>query len=251
MEAIQNRMDSVLSLDRYHLSALPDSQMAMLIEDAVSSGDLPSIDSALQLFALGAKSSIFAMGMICVIVDREGLYKKGGYRSYLDYLAHVSDFADIPVQTISDAKRIAEIYLNHFQKLAQVKFVIDRNAHKLRFLDSAIEAHGEEAYRKIGSLSLREFQKWAYSSERSDESQQSAPYNPPIEVYNDQIRVAGAPVLVFDSALPEEEKKFLGSYLDSIYRIRQTGNVPFLLETYDEGEQRAILNFQKRYRAKK
>jgi hypothetical protein len=35
------------------------------------------------------------------------------------------------------------------------------------------------------------------------------------------------------------------------YRIKAGGNVPYIVETYDEGEQRAIDNFLKKYRSKK
>jgi|GEM_PF-6387321 len=248
METIQNQLEIPFSPERYHLASMEDNRAANLIMAAVTTSEFSELVLTLKQFAAEARSSIFAMGLLCLIIDREQLYKKGGYRGYYDYIAHVETEAEIPAQTLSDAKRIAEIYLEHFHKLEQQNFSVIGHAHKLRFLDAAVEHHGVEAYKKIKTATFREFQRWAQEDETKPVEK---PYTPKVEIFEDQILVEGAPVLNFAESLPDEEKLLLGKYLDSIYRIRQNGNEPFLIDTYDTGEQYAILAFQKRYRAKK
>lgn len=250
MEAIKNVLDVPTNPDRYHIRYIDDVDAGDIAASVAMSGDLDLIEDAIKTFATQARSAIISIGLLCVAIDREHLYKQGGFTSYLDYMQHLEDAANIPPQTLSDAKRIAETYLDHFQKLQQYNFRVVGNAHKLRFLDIAVERHGEDAYKKLIASSLREFQSWAASdpSERSDVNKTLLPK---ILVDKMRIMVDGVSVLNFAPELPLDERTFLTGILGAAYKIRKTGNLPFILDTYDAGEQRAVMNFLKKRRASK
>jgi hypothetical protein len=195
-----------------------------------------------------ARSSILLLGMACLIIDREAIYDQKGYKSYLEYATHLYDAIGISPQTLSDAKIIAENYVDHFTELNRAGFKIDQNAHKLRYLEAAIGNHPtrkSEVFKRITSSSFREFRDWSKPREPAEEHQ------PDIKISQNKIYVDGKNILNIPSGLSEREQKRLSAYLQAGYRIWATGNEPFVLDTYDQGEQRAILIFQKKYRSKK
>jgi hypothetical protein len=51
--------------------------------------------------------------------------------------------------------------------------------------------------------------------------------------------------------VPEKVRESVARDLAETFRIRASGNEPFIVETYDRGEQRAIDIFLKKYRAGK
>ncbi len=247
MESIRNVLDIPTNPDKYHLRYIDDKEAGDIAASVAMSGDLDLIEDAIKTFATQARSAIVSIGILCVVIEREKLYVQGGYKGYLDYIAHLEDAASIPTQTISDAKRIAESYLEHFQKLQQYNFKVIGNAHKLRFLDTAVGNHGEDAYKKLIASSFREFQSYAVEaqSERSDVDETNLPK---IHVDKTRITVDGIAILNFDPQLPETERSYLTGIIGAAYKIRKTGNMPFLVDTYDAGEQRAIMNFLKKRR---
>lgn len=78
--------------------------------------------------------------------------------------------------------------------------------------------------------------------------EEKSTYTPDVKISREVISVDGVNILNFDLSLDWEEREMLASYLASVYKIRRTGNDPFVIDTYDEKEQRAILKFQKEYR---
>ena len=155
----------------------------------------------------------------------------------------------LPPQTLSDAKIIAETYIDWFSELKRAGFKIEGNAHKLRFIKIALENHPkkqDEVFERAAMSTFREFTVWAKSRGRK-----APEYNPTVKVTANRISIDGRNILNFDEDLPVKEKENIAGYLSAVYKIRESGNEPFIIDTYDAGEQRAILNFQKKYRSTK
>lgn len=243
-------------LDKYHLQYLKglydDSTTTDTIIEAMRSKNRQAIESVIKDAADRMKSSILVIGIACVIIDREALYAGTGYSSYLSYALSLSDLAGIPPQTLSDAKIIGEVFIDYFDRLKKVGFVPQGNAHKLRFLPRALENHPDaqdEVFKRVAKDSLMKFKEWAIAPE----NEEKPPKEPSVkvEVTDSKIMVDGKTVLNFPKGLPAKEKNMLASYLTTLYQIRAVGNEPFVVSTYDHGEQRAIMNFLKKYREKR
>lgn len=251
-EAIKNEFDTGFQIDKYKIGSIKELVNIDASGDALAafkSKDLPSIESAIEGLAKHARSAILLIGIGCVIIDRESLYEAAGYRSYLEYASHLFEKMGLPPQTLSDAKIIAETYIDRFSELKKAGFKIEGNAHKLRYVKIAIENHPkkqDEVFERVTTNTLREFIVWAKSRGRKVPE-----YNPTVKVTATRISIDGKNILNFDEDLSAKEKENIAGYLSAVYKIRESGNEPFILDTYDAGEQRAILNFQKKYRATK
>ena len=257
-EVIRNVFDaSYPQIDKYHLNYLKDifsndNNTTDTIIEAMQSKNREAIESVIREAGNRMKSSILVIGIACVIIDREALYAGTGYSSYLSYALSLSDLAGIPPQTLSDAKIIGEAFIDYFDRLKKVGFVPQGNAHKLRFLPRALENHPhnqDEVFRRVAKDSLAQFKEWAAAPETKEPATKEPSVK--IEVTDSKIAVDGRTVLNFPKGLPAKEKNMLASYLTSIYKIRAVGNEPFVVSTYDHGEQRAIMNFLKQYRQKR
>jgi len=250
-QVIKNVFEPGRVSDKYHTQFLQNLHYGDIGDSALEafrSLDITSIDEVIKRLAENARSSILLIGVGLVVVDREGIYKAAGYHSYLEYAAHLYEEVGLAPQTLSDAKIIAEVFLDHFSELKKAGFKIENNAHKLRYLEAALANHPkseEEVYKRIAGDTFQTFRDWALTTGRKPR------YTPSVKVTSTRIMVDGKNVLNIAEDLPDQEKKTLASYLKAVYEIRATGNEPFILETYDEGEQRAIMNFLKKYRMKK
>jgi hypothetical protein len=256
---IQNVYDTSYPVrDKYHLKYLQnlygENITTSEMIDALRSKNREAIESVVKTSSNRMKSSILLIGVACVIIDRENLYSEAGHKSYLTYALSLADLAGMPPQTISDAKIIGEVFVDYFNELQKVNFNPEGNAHKLRYIRAALENHpGQEAevFKRAASDPIRKFKEWAYEEAPK---QLPAPEPEPkisIRVSGQSIYVDDKPILNFPDDLPQEEKKNLTKYLGALYRIRAVGNEPFIVSTYDEREQRAIMNFLKKYRLKK
>jgi hypothetical protein len=188
--------------------------------------------------------------MSCVVIDREGLYRKAGYNSYLEYSERLFEKLDIARQTLSDAKIIVSAYIDHYKGLSKQGFQLGRNAHKLRFLDEALENHTDEneVYSRAANATFREFVDWARRSPAA------LPVPEPkisIKIEGGKILIDGQNILNIPASIPERIKESVTRDLAETFRIRASGNEPYIVDTYGRGEQRAIDTFLKKYRAKK
>ncbi len=250
-EVIKNVFEPGRQSDKYHLQYLQSLQLGETGSKAIEAfraKDITLIDDGLKLLADNARSSILLIGIGCLIIDRERLYEPD-HRSYLDYALHLYENLGMAPQTLSDAKIIAEVFVDRFSGLKKAGFKIENNAHKLRYLEAALANHADEepeVYSRAANETFIAFKEWALSSERSSER-----YSPKVRVTATKITVDGKNILNLSEDLPEKERRNLAEYLGAVYSIRATGNEPFIVDTYDKGEQRAILNFLKKRREEK
>jgi hypothetical protein len=142
-------------------------------------------------------------------------------------------------------------YIDHYKGLEKYGFKLGRNAHKLRYLEEAIENHGsaEAAYQKVSTATFRDFVEWAKKPGRA-----ALPSPEPkirIRIDGGRIFIDGKNILNIPDTVPEKVRESVTRDLAETFRIRASGNEPFIVETYDRGEQRAIDNFLKKFRAGK
>jgi hypothetical protein len=188
--------------------------------------------------------------MSCLVIERENLYQKAGFRSYLEYSVRLFEKLELAPQTLSDAKNIMAAYVDHYRGLSKHGFKLGRNAHKLRYLEEALQNHTDEneVYNRATNATFREFVDWARRSPAA-----LPPPKPKITIKIDggKIFIDGQNILNIPETIPEKVRESVTRDLAETFRIRASGNEPFIVETYGRGEQRAIDTFLKKYRAKK
>jgi hypothetical protein len=138
-----------------------------------------------------------------------------------------------------------------YKGLSKHGFKLGRNAHKLRYLEEAIANHGsaEKAYQKVSTATFRDFVEWAKKPGRA-----ALPSPEPkikIRIDGGRILIDGQNILNIPDTVPEKVRESITKDLAETFRIRASGNEPFIVETYDRGEQRAISSFLKKHRSKK
>ena len=219
--------------------------------DFLYSDKLDEIEEGIRETAKGVNMASLALSLAFAKIDSEALYLQAGCKSYLEYLDTAEDRLNMSRQSMSDYKRIGEIYIQYKSKLQLAGFKEEGNLHKLRFLEKALELHKPgEVFKRIVSDSLRAFREYASPSERSDNLSVQQ-YTPEIEVTARRIIVDGKNILNFPRDLDERSKEEIINYFRRIYEIRATGNMPYILNVYDEQEAHAVDNFLRRYRKKK
>ena len=228
----------------------PDS-IADRVFSALRAGDLEQIETSLVIVANNMRADILLIGLSCLIIEREGIYIEAGYRSYLEYSGRLFEKLEIAPQTLSDAKNIMAAYIDHYKGLSKHGFKLGRNAHKLRYLEEAIENHGsaDKAYERAATATFREFVEWARKPGRS-----ALPSPEPkikIKIDGGRILIDGQNILNIPDTVPEKVRESVTKDLAETFRIRASGNEPFIVETYGKGEQRAIDIFLKKYRSSK
>jgi hypothetical protein len=218
--------------------------------ESLKSRDIDRIEESMLSIANSMRSNILLFGLSCVVIDRENIYRKAGFNSYLEYADHLFEKMDIARQTLSDAKIIMSTYIDHYKGLSKHGFQLNKNAHKLRFLESALENHTneDEVYSRAANSTLREFKDWASSGVKKLPSPEP---RIAIKIDGNKIMIDGKNMLNIPSSVPAKVKESIASDLAATFRIRATGNEPFIIETYGRGEQRAIENFIKKFRGKK
>jgi hypothetical protein len=257
--AIKNEFDGsaaqIAKFDRKYLRYVkeydqPDS-VADRVFAALRAGNLEQIESSLAVVANNMRANILLIGLSCLVIEREGIYIEAGYRSYLEYSGRLFEKLEIAPQTLSDAKNIMAAYIDHYAELAKHGFKLGRNAHKLRYLEEAIENHGEagEAYKKISTATFREFVEWAKRPEQAV-PQVSEP-KIKIRIDGGMILIDGQNILNIPDTVPKKIKESVAKDLAETFRIRASGNEPYIVDTYGKGEQRAIDIFLKKHRSGK
>ncbi len=217
----------------------------------LTSDDLEVVENGIKDTVNAVDRAILAICLAVYKIQDEGLYKQAGFEFYLDYFENAEGRLNLPAATVSNYRHIGEVYTKHRHQLRAAGFNEQGSAHKLRYLDEALKNHPEdEVWNHVVSDSLRTFRVWAENeSSIVNGGQESNPVK--VEVTGTGILVNGVNVLNVPKELPAEERDKLKKRLKEVYRIEAAGNLPYIVETQSPGEQRAIDNFLKKFRAGK
>jgi hypothetical protein len=222
------------------------------IFDALKSKNIEKIETAMVSLANSIRTNLLLIGLTCLIVERENIYKRAGYRSYIEYSQTLFGKLQISNQSMSDAKIIMGAYVDHYKGLSNHGFRLERNAHKLKYIDEAISTHGDdldEVYRRAANSTFQDFVNWARKPLIKHRPEPETRVN--VEIKGNKLLIDGKNILNFPKNLPENLRGMVKTDLEKTFSIREGGNLPLIIETYDRGEQSAITNFLKQYRAKK
>jgi hypothetical protein len=258
-EIIQNIFDGLPEaaaldrIDKKYLRYVQDFQGAA-VQDAYTAfrtKDIGKIEKTLRKLAESRNTAAYLIGLGAVIIEREKLYRQAGYTSYIEYTRHLFEDIDIPVSTLSDDKIIMEKFIDYHKPLLKAGFRLERNANKLRYLDIALENHDEdEVFRRIASDTFAAFRDWAQSrviTEHKPEPETRVD----VKIEGNKLLIDGKNILNFPKDIPPKIRELVSGDLEKTFSIREGGNQPYIIDTYDKGEQLAINNFLKQYRAKK
>jgi len=225
---IKNEFDGVLaSVDKFDHKYLrfvqdrnrPDS-VAASIFNALKSEDIDQIEESLSIVANNMRSNLLLIGLSCLIIDREELYQKAGYRSYLEYSRRLFEKLEMAPQTLSDAKNIMAAYIDHHKGLLKHGFKLGRNAHKLRYLDDALANHTDanEVYDMVTNATFREFVDWA----RSSPNARLAAPEPKVTIKIDggKVFIDGKNILNIPESVPAKVRENVTRDLAETFRIR-------------------------------
>jgi hypothetical protein len=258
-EAIQNLFDGIPAsqqsdkLDKKYLQYVQQFQGAAANDalNAFRTRDITKIEAALKNLAVSRTTASYLIGIGALIIEREKLYRAAGYRSYLEYTRHLLEDLDIPVSTLSDDKVIMEKYIDYHKPLIKAGFVLEGNASKLRYLEAALENHDEtEVFNRIAYDTLRSFTTWAQRPNLIEHKPEPET-RVGVKIEGDKLLIDGENILNFPKSISPQIRDLVSSDLEKTFSIRDGGNMPYIIDTYDKGEQLAINNFLKQYRAKK
>jgi len=102
---------------------------------------------------------------------------------------------------------------------------------------------------RLNNDSLRGFSDWARRANIARLPEPEPKVN--IEIKGNRVFVNGKNILNFPRGLPKKTKDWISTDLAKTFAIREGGGEPYITETYGRGEQIAIENFKKKYRAKR
>jgi hypothetical protein len=219
---IKNEFDGSLGqldkLDRKYFRFVQDytqpDSIAESVFEALKSKDIEHIEASLSVVANNMRSNLLLIGLSCLIIEREDLYRKAGFRSYLEYSGRLFEKLEMPPQTLSDAKNIMGAYVDHYKGLAKHDFKLGRNAHKLRFLDEALANHtnADEVYSRAANATFREFVDWA----RMTRKKGLPPPMPRVKIKDGKIYVEGKRY----ADLPDNMKKIIEEDIVNITSVQ-------------------------------
>jgi hypothetical protein len=204
------------------------------IFEALKSKNIEKIEASMVSLANSIRTNILLIGLTCLIVERENIYKKAGYHSYIEYSQTLLKKLEMSNQSLSDAKIIMGAYIDHYKGLQKYNFRLERNAHKLRYIDEAISNHSDldEVYNRVTNSTYREFVDWARFSKKKG----IPPPMPKVKISNGRIVIDGKKY----EDLPDALKKTIEQDFTDIYAIRAEGNEPVVTPVYDPREARIL-----------
>lgn len=237
---------------RYFIQDFND-RISLSAFDALKTKDISVIERNLTDLANTTTNFTLLIGLICLIIERERLYEDSEFGvSYLRYADHLFDDLNIPMATMSEGKIAIEQYLEHHKQLTRAGFKLYRNATKLRYLPEALENHQEEeVYSRIVNDTFRGFRDWAQRKNIARRVMPEPEKRVDVRIDGGKLYVGGKNLLNFPRGVPEKIKEYISQDLAKTLAIREGGNEPLIIETYGRGEQTAIGNFLKKFRAKK
>ena len=243
MKAIKNEYDEgdVLVPDRFerkYLRFVEDfsrrDTLADTVFDALKSKDIDKIETSMVALANSLRTNVLLIGLTCLVIERERIYKKAGYNSYLEYSQTLFEKLEMSNQSLSEAKIIMGAFIDHYKGLQKYNFRLERNAHKLKFIDEAISNHSnlDEVYNRAANSTFREFVDWA----RITKKKELPPPMPKVRIKNGRIVVNGKK---YEDLSPVLQKTIEQDFVD-IYAIRSEGNEPVVVSAYDPQEARTL-----------
>jgi hypothetical protein len=257
-EVIQNVFDggALDVYDRKYLKYFSEDytdRVSANVFNALKTKDINVIEDCLKDISNTTTNFMMLIGLSCLIIERERLYENTEFGvSYIRYANHLFDDLNIPSSTLSEAKIIVEQYIDHYKQLTKAGFKLACNSAKLRYLPEALENHQEpEVYTRIVNDTFRNFRDWAQRKNIARIHKPEPDTRVDVEIKGDKLFIDGKNILNFPRGLQDSLRGLVKSDLERTFSIREGGNVPFILETYGTGEQTAIENFLKKYRAKK
>jgi hypothetical protein len=242
MKAIKNEYDEdVLVPNRFekkYLKFVEDfsrrDALADEVFEALKTKNIERIEASMVMLANSIRTNVLLIGLTCLIVERENIYRKAGYHSYIEYSQTLFERLQMSNQSLSDAKIIMGAYIDHYKGLQKYSFRLERNAHKLRYIDEAISNHSDldEVYNRAANSTYREFVDWA----RFPRKKALPPPMPRVKIKNGKITVDGKKY----EDLPDVLKKTIEQDFTGIYAIRAEGNEPVVTPAYDLQEARTL-----------
>jgi hypothetical protein len=218
---------------------------------AFKSKELNTIENTLKKLAVSRSTASYLIGIRALIIEREKLYRAAGYHSYLEYTQHLLEDLDFPVSSLSDDKIIMEKYIDYNKPLIKAGFTLEGNATKLRYLDAALENHDEEdVFERVAHDTSRSFISWAQHP-KIIKHKPEPEVRVDVKIDGNKLLIDGKNILNFPKNTTPKIRKMVSTDLGKTFSIREGGNTPYIVGTYDKGEQTAIDNFLKKYRAKK
>ena len=163
------------------------------------------------------------------------LEKHGQGATMTEYSRDAPDRLNMPKQTLSNYLAVGRALRVYRKKLTGIKYDPRTGIHKLRFVDDALEIHKEaEVWRSFTKMSLREFAEYA----RPKAIESAATFEDDdvnIVPQSDGLWYAGRNMVA----------------VKDLRKILESGDTPYLVGVYDEGEKRVIQAALKTHRAKK
>lgn len=223
---------------------VPDIEEDLVI-DFIDQADLLAIEEGIRRIQATSDLLALVQGVAIVKIEREGLWRQGGYNNLKAYRIAQNERLGMPRQTVSRRRLAGEGYLDNRKALG--KFPLKGHVEKLRLLNEAVDKYGKrEAITKFKSSTLKEFIRWVRPSQLVAEL-----YRVKALVDDQGILIEGKPKVYWSKELDELERKWISSLMERAYNARNGGNLAHVVEVYDEGEARAVDNFLKKLRSKK
>lgn len=223
---------------------VPDLDADLAI-DFIDDADLERIEEGIRKIEATSDLLALVQGVAIVRIEREGLWRQGGYETLRAYRIAQRDRLGMPSSTITFRRRVAEAYLDHRKLLARIDLA--GNVSKLRFLSQALARHERrEVLAHFKADSLRDFKDWVAPREEAP----SLP-DADLKIRDGKILLDGEPLMALEPELPAEEQDFVAGVLRAAYRARRGDCLAHVVAVYDEGEARAVENFLKKFRAAK
>jgi hypothetical protein len=216
--------------------------------DYLHSEVIEDIEAGIRETVKGVEVAIITAGLALAKIAKTGLYIDAGFRSLSDYLEHSDSRLRMPKQTASDYIKIAETWVRYYDLLKKHRFQLEGNITKLRILPMVIDRYGEDALAEINDLSYREFrQRYSVSDAETTDPVDVSDFR----VAGGRIQVNGVQVAELSPELDSGTRKELSGIFRKVFDIKSRGNMPLVVDVYDEKEARAIDRMIKRYRQTK
>lgn len=218
---------------------------AELEVDFLDGRDLAEMEAGIQKIATATDLLTLVAGVAIVKIEREGLWRQGGYDNLRAYRIDQAERLAMPASTISNRRRIAEAWLSYRKPLS--RYDLSGHVQKLVYLEDAVALHGKQkALSSFWSMSYREFKAFARPSLAAPELAEVE-----VGIHVDAVYIDGEPVLRMEEGLADEEKGFVLGILKRAYQARKGNLLAHVVGVYDEGEARAVDGFLKKLRASK
>lgn len=234
-------MDDPRELAIYDVPAL-DADLAI---DFLDDDSLEAMEEGVRKIEATSDLLALVQGVAIVRIEREGLWRQGGYDNLRAYRVAQAARLAMPNSTISLRRKIAEAYLDNRRLLARVD--LSGRVAKLPFLSRALRVHDRrEALAHFKADSYREFKAWA-----TPRPEREALPDADMRIKDGRILLDGEPLMSLEPELPKEERDFIAEVLRAAYRARRGDCLAHVVAVYDPGEARAVENFLKKLRSGK